>query len=75
MEQLVASKDAFNNQQTALRVAGLFIYNANIKELKDTAGSEYFKYMRMKTQEDAINKGKVRPRDVTDRERGDGRCE
>ena len=35
------------------------IYNANVKELQDAPGSEYFKYLRLKSQEGAINKAKV----------------
>ncbi|KAI8910900.1 hypothetical protein EDD86DRAFT_189264 [Gorgonomyces haynaldii] len=38
---------------------GLHIYNANIKELKDTEGSEYFKYMAMKTTEGVVNQSRV----------------
>ncbi len=42
-----------------LLLAGLIIYNANVKSLQDTAGSEYFSYMRKKTHEGAVNKAKV----------------
>lgn len=35
------------------------IYNANVKQLQDTGNSEYFKYLRLKCQEGAINKAKV----------------
>jgi flotillin len=38
---------------------GMKIYNANVKQLQDTPGSEYFKYLRLKSQEGAINKAKV----------------
>ncbi|GAQ80217.1 Band 7/SPFH domain-containing protein [Klebsormidium nitens] len=64
MEEIFNARKGFQTHvvegvQKELDQFGLFIYNANIKELKDTAGSEYFRYMRMKTHEDAINKGKV----------------
>jgi flotillin len=38
---------------------GMVIYNANVKQLQDTPGSEYFKYLRLKAQEGAVNKAKV----------------
>ncbi|KAJ1534626.1 hypothetical protein HK405_016025, partial [Cladochytrium tenue] len=45
--------------QTELDQFGLFIYNANIKQLHDSTGSEYFQYMRLKTHEGAVNQAKV----------------
>ncbi|CAG8760521.1 2662_t:CDS:2, partial [Ambispora leptoticha] len=47
------------NVQAELDQFGLFIYNANVKQLQDTQGSEYFAYMRMKTHEGAVNQAKV----------------
>ncbi|KAF0368611.1 Flotillin domain protein [Gigaspora margarita] len=47
------------NVQAELEQFGLFIYNANVKQLQDTQGSEYFKYMRMKTLGGAVNQAKV----------------
>jgi flotillin len=38
---------------------GMTIYNANVKQLQDAPGSEYFKYLRLKSQEGAINQAKV----------------
>eukprot|EP01116_Phalansterium_solitarium_P020162 TRINITY_DN586_c0_g1_i11.p1 TRINITY_DN586_c0_g1~~TRINITY_DN586_c0_g1_i11.p1 ORF type:complete len:488 (+),score=192.36 TRINITY_DN586_c0_g1_i11:123-1586(+) len=38
---------------------GLECYNANIKELQDSDGSEYFKYLRQKTVEGAVNQAKI----------------
>ena len=35
------------------------IYNANVKELQDTAGSEYFKFLSRKAHEGAANKAKI----------------
>jgi flotillin len=45
--------------QTELDQFGLHIYNANIKQLMDAPGSEYFLYMRMKTHEGAVNQAKI----------------
>ncbi|KAJ3106291.1 hypothetical protein HDU96_008282 [Phlyctochytrium bullatum] len=47
------------NVQKELNQFGLFIYNANIKQLHDSTGSEYFQYMRLKTHEGAVNQAKV----------------
>ncbi|KAL1922686.1 uncharacterized protein VTP21DRAFT_10225 [Calcarisporiella thermophila] len=55
--------------QSELDQFGLFIYNANIKQLMDTSGSEYFKYLRQKTHEGAISQARV---DVSEaRKRGE----
>ncbi|KAJ3214600.1 hypothetical protein HDU67_001465 [Dinochytrium kinnereticum] len=48
-----------SNVQKELDQFGLFIYNANIKQLHDSSGSEYFQYMRLKTHEGAVNQAKV----------------
>ncbi|KAJ3180770.1 hypothetical protein HK101_009940 [Irineochytrium annulatum] len=45
--------------QSELDQFGLVIYNANIKQLHDSQGSEYFQYMRLKTHEGAVNQAKV----------------
>lgn len=37
----------------------LYSYNANVKELQDTAGSEYFKFLSRKAHEGASNQAKV----------------
>ncbi|KAL2912970.1 hypothetical protein HK105_207536 [Polyrhizophydium stewartii] len=34
-------------------------FNANVKQLADTQGSEYFRYLRLKSHEGAINQAKV----------------
>jgi flotillin len=47
------------NIHKELEQFGLTIFNANIKELQDAQGSEYFMYMRQKTREGAINQSKV----------------
>lgn len=45
--------------QSELSQFGMLIYNANVKELQDAPGSEYFKYLRLKSHEGAINQAKV----------------
>lgn len=48
---------------------GLQVWNANIKDLQDAEGSEYFRYLRQKTVEGAVNQAKV---DVSEaRKRGE----
>ncbi|CAG8590345.1 1941_t:CDS:2 [Acaulospora colombiana] len=64
MEEIFQERKGFKEQvvknvQEELNQFGLFIYNANVKQLQDTQGSEYFKYMRQKTHEGAINSAKV----------------
>jgi flotillin len=39
-------------------ITGMVVYNANVRQMEDTPGSEYFSYLRMKTQEGAINQAK-----------------
>ena len=56
--QLFKSK-VIENVQTELNQFGLRIYNANVKELQDTAGSEYFKFLSRKAHEGASNQAKV----------------
>ncbi|GBG62526.1 hypothetical protein CBR_g30843 [Chara braunii] len=74
MEEIFNQRKLFKetvtrNIQLELDQFGLFIYNANIKQLQDTPGSEYFQYMRSKTHEGAVNQAKV---DVAEaRYRGD----
>lgn len=45
--------------QSELTQFGLTVYNANVKQLIDAPGSEYFTYLRLKSQEGAINQAKV----------------
>lgn len=51
-----------NKQLTSFQL-GLCIYNANVKELQDTPGSEYFAFLSRKAHEGALNQAKV---DVAD---------
>ena len=63
-------EDIFNNRATfkdqirktvqhELDKSGLEIFNANIKEMQDHEGSEYFTFMRQKTKEGAMNRSRV----------------
>ncbi|CAI2169811.1 3384_t:CDS:2 [Funneliformis geosporum] len=64
MEEMFRERREFKEKvikqvQAELDQFGLLIYNANVKQLQDTQGSEYFAYMRMKTHEGAVNQAKV----------------
>lgn len=48
-----------NNVQKELEAFGLSIYNANIKELADTQGSEYFSFAKQKARSEVEGKSKV----------------
>jgi flotillin len=68
MEELFKERKIFRdkvikNVQSELDQFGLKIYNANVKELMDTPGSEYFAYLSRKAHEGASNQAKV---DVAD---------
>jgi flotillin len=45
--------------QSELDQFGLCIYNANVKELQDTPGSEYFTTLSQKALEGALNQARV----------------
>ena len=51
--------DVVNNVQKQLDQYGLEIYNANMEELKDGPGSNYFESLSQKIQAEAQNKAKV----------------
>jgi flotillin len=62
--------DLFNNREqfkaniidridAELASFGLIVYNANIEELKDMKGSEYFVFLRKRALEGAVNAAKV----------------
>lgn len=64
MEELFKDRKIFRdkvikNVQSELDQFGLKIYNANVKELMDTPGSEYFAYLSRKAHEGASNQAKV----------------
>uniref|UniRef100_A0A0E0M8W2 Flotillin-like n=1 Tax=Oryza punctata TaxID=4537 RepID=A0A0E0M8W2_ORYPU len=52
-------KEVFDQVQLDLNKFGLCIYNANVKQLVDEPGHEYFSYLGKKTQQEAANKAKV----------------
>ncbi|KAI9794156.1 MAG: hypothetical protein M1835_006746 [Candelina submexicana] len=64
MEEIFKERQIFKqkviaNVQSELDQFGLRIYNANVKELQDTPGSEYFAYLSRKAHEGALNQAKV----------------
>ncbi|KAM3393806.1 flotillin-like protein 6 [Capsicum galapagoense] len=52
-------REVFEKVQVELNQFGLIIYNANIKQLVDVRGHEYFSYLGQKIQMEAANKAKV----------------
>lgn len=64
IEEVFASRAEYKKQvidkvHAELGQFGLMVYNANVKELEDTPGSEYFKFMRLKAHESAHNRAVV----------------
>jgi len=64
MEEIFKERQIFKtkvieNVQNELGQFGLRIYNANVKELQDTPGSEYFAYLSRKAHEGALNQAKI----------------
>lgn len=64
MEEIFKERQLFKDKvtkqvQLELNQFGLKIYNANVKELQDTPGSEYFKFLSRKAHEGASNQAKV----------------
>lgn len=53
-------REVFDKVQLELNQFGLYIYNANVKQLVDVPGHEYFSYLGQKTQMEAANQAKVR---------------
>ncbi|CAA0829361.1 Flotillin-like protein 1 [Striga hermonthica] len=52
-------KEVFGKVQLELNQFGLWIYNANVKQLVDVPGHEYFSYLGQKTQMEAANQARV----------------
>uniref|UniRef100_A0A0D9XKR9 Flotillin-like n=1 Tax=Leersia perrieri TaxID=77586 RepID=A0A0D9XKR9_9ORYZ len=46
-------QEVFDHVQHDLNKFGLYIYNANVKQLVDEPGHEYFSYLAQKTQKEA----------------------
>ncbi|OJJ58869.1 hypothetical protein ASPSYDRAFT_202597 [Aspergillus sydowii CBS 593.65] len=64
MEEIFKERQVFKskviaNVQNELAQFGLKIYNANVKELQDTKGSEYFAFLSRKAHEGALNQAKI----------------
>ncbi|PLB47079.1 hypothetical protein P170DRAFT_438795 [Aspergillus steynii IBT 23096] len=64
MEEIFKERQVFKNKvidnvQNELKQFGLKIYNANVKELQDTPGSEYFAFLSRKAHEGALNQAKI----------------
>ncbi|KMU75564.1 flotillin domain- containing protein [Coccidioides immitis RMSCC 3703] len=58
-ERQVFKQHVIDNVQNELDQFGLRIYNANVKELQDAPGSEYFTYLSRKAHEGALNQAKI----------------
>lgn len=52
-------QEVFEKVQLELNQFGLLIYNANVKQLVDVPGHEYFSYLGQKTRMEAANQAKV----------------
>ncbi|KAJ0031852.1 hypothetical protein Pint_12455 [Pistacia integerrima] len=52
-------QEVFEKVQLELNQFGLIIYNANVKQLVDVPGHEYFSYLGQKTQMEAANQAKI----------------
>ncbi|AES61385.1 putative Band 7 domain, Flotillin family [Medicago truncatula] len=52
-------QEVFDKVQLELNQFGLLIYNANVKQLVDVRGHEYFSYLGQKTQMEAKNQARV----------------
>jgi flotillin len=64
IETIFKDRDGFHRDivEKVARVLsrfGLIVHAANIRELCDVAGSEYFKFLRQKAREQAVNKAKI----------------
>ncbi|KAK5195370.1 hypothetical protein LTR92_004309 [Exophiala xenobiotica] len=58
-ERQVFKQKVIENVQKELDQFGLCIYNANVKELQDTPGSEYFAFLSRKAHEGASNQARI----------------
>nr|XP_043613381.1 flotillin-like protein 4 [Erigeron canadensis] len=52
-------QEVFEKVQLELNQFGLWIYNANVKQLVDVPGHEYFSYLGQKIQTEAANQAKI----------------
>jgi len=58
-EREVFKKRIFRNIQGELSQFGLFVYNSNVKELKDAPDSTYFESLSRKAHEGATNQARI----------------
>ena len=58
-ETALTDLQVIENVQNELDQFGLRIYNANVKELQDTPGSEYFAFLSRKAHEGASNQARI----------------
>ncbi|KAK5058899.1 hypothetical protein LTR84_011163 [Exophiala bonariae] len=58
-ERQIFKQKVIENVQKELDQFGLCIYNANVKELQDTPGSEYFAFLSRKAHEGASNQARI----------------
>ncbi|GMI65240.1 Flotilin2 [Hibiscus trionum] len=52
-------REVFDKIQLELNQFGLFIYNANVQQLVDVPGHEYFSYLGQRIQMEAANQAKI----------------
>ncbi|KAL7595952.1 hypothetical protein Lser_V15G28150 [Lactuca serriola] len=52
-------KEVFDKVQLELNQFGLLIYNANVKQMVDEPGQEYFSYLGQKIQQEAANQARI----------------
>lgn len=52
-------QEVFDKVQLELNQFGLIIYNANVKQLVDVPGHEYFSYLGQKVQMEAANQARI----------------
>lgn len=58
-DRAIFKEKIIKNVGEELEQFGLMIYNANIKELQDAKGSEYFQFLRQRTRSEAENQALV----------------
>ena len=58
-ERHIFKQKVIDNVQNELNQFGLRIYNANVKELRDAPGSEYFAFLSRKAHEGASNQARI----------------
>lgn len=74
LEEIFSGRDQFRHNVTErinkeLETLGLWIHNANIQEMSDHAGSEYFQFLRQRARANAENDARINIADA--KKRGD----